>query len=286
MNEVLNNIMKFVNENTYLLIGICIFLILVLIGYLIDNSIKSKRVRKDVKNENMAQEALNNSAVNNISIDKKDEIMTMPKNEENEDLIINSEIESSNMNISNSSNSDMIEESKKFVKEDDLLNEPINFEFDLNNLNVSKNDDKIVENNEDINKPDDLIKSNIIENVDDELKLVSPILVDEPIAKIKDPDEELMKNANKSEIYSNNKSLLEILSDVDKSKPVINDNKIDDNIKIKEIFNDKPEIEINKSIEKEKVDIESKYSPDEELDKIMKKLSEMNNEEDNYTNIF
>ena len=35
------------------------------------------------------------------------------------------------------------------------------------------------------------------------------------------------------------------------------------------------------------LEIEPKYSSDDELDKIMKKLSSMNNdEEDNYTNIF
>ena len=55
MNETLNNIMKFINDNTYLLIGICVFLILVLIGYLIDNSVKSKRVRKDIKNKEFVE---------------------------------------------------------------------------------------------------------------------------------------------------------------------------------------------------------------------------------------
>ena len=31
MNDVFNNVMTFINKNTYLLIGICVFLILVLI---------------------------------------------------------------------------------------------------------------------------------------------------------------------------------------------------------------------------------------------------------------
>ena len=48
MNDVFNNVMTFINKNTYLLIGICVFLILVLIGYLIDNRVKSKCVRKDI----------------------------------------------------------------------------------------------------------------------------------------------------------------------------------------------------------------------------------------------
>ena len=92
MNETLNNIMKFINDNTYLLIGICVFLILVLIGYLIDNSVKSKKVRKDVKNETMTKEAQSNIAVNNISIDKKEDIMTKPFEEKTENLIIDDNI--------------------------------------------------------------------------------------------------------------------------------------------------------------------------------------------------
>ena len=56
MNDVFNNVMTFINKNTYLLIGICVFLILVLIGYLIDNRVKSKRVRKDIKNKDQVPE--------------------------------------------------------------------------------------------------------------------------------------------------------------------------------------------------------------------------------------
>ena len=48
MNNILQNVMVFINEHTLLLIGICVFLILVLVGYLIDNSVKSKRIRKDI----------------------------------------------------------------------------------------------------------------------------------------------------------------------------------------------------------------------------------------------
>ena len=52
-------------------------------------------------------------------------------------------------------------------------------------------------------------------------------------------------------------------------------------------MSNKPNIEINTNVQKEKVEIEPKYSSDDELDKIMKKLASMNNEEeDNYTNIF
>lgn len=62
MNEFLEKAMLFINENTMLLIGICIFLILVLIGYLIDNSIKTRRLekeemRKAIEEENNAEVA-------------------------------------------------------------------------------------------------------------------------------------------------------------------------------------------------------------------------------------
>ena len=133
----------------------------------------------------------------------------------------------------------------------DEITEPINFSFDLNSINT---------------KPEEkTISSNLIEP--------------------KDPDAEIMKNAGNN-TYSNSKSLLEILSDVDKAKPSTNV-KMDNKEETDNIFSNKPNIKINTSVQKEKVEIEPKYSSDDELDKIMKKLSSMNNdEEDNYTNIF
>lgn len=296
MNEILNNIMKFINDNTYLLIGICVFLILVLIGYLIDNSIKSKKVRKDVKNETMAKEAQSNSAVNNISIDKKEDIMTKPFEEKTEDLIIddninkviqpvepekvnptpneikdeitepiNFDLDAKNESLNNieqpSLNNEVTIEEPKVDNANitDEITEPINFDFDLNSINTKPEE-----------KVNDLSSS-----------LVEPI----PVIEQKDPDAEIMKT-KENNTYSNSKSLLEILSDVDKSKPSTNV-KIDNKEETENIFNNKPSIEINTNVQKEKVEIEPKFSSDDELDKIMKKLSSMNNEEeDNYTNIF
>ena len=111
--------------------------------------------------------------------------------------------------------------------------------------------------------------------------MVEPVPVIEP----KDPDAEIMKNSGNN-TYSNSKSLLEILSDVDKAKPSA-DVKMNNKEETENIFSNKPNIEIDTSVQKERVEIEPKYSSDDELDKIMKKLSSMNNdEEDNYTNIF
>lgn len=355
MNETLNNIMKFINDNTYLLIGICVFLILVLIGYLIDNSVKSKKVRKDVKNETMAKEAQSNSVVNNISIDKKEDIMTKPFEEETENLIIDDNINKVNPSVTNETvnptsneitepinfNFDLdsiktkqenvepkTEEPKSLnnslVNDNGEINEPISVDLDTKNEsanNVEKTDtlsndssiigmndlnsaDKVSTNNEvsieeskadNTNIPDEItgpinfnfdlnsINTKKDEKVSDlSSNLVEPV----PVVESKDPDAEIMKNAENKNSYSNSKSLLEILSDADKSKP-INSIKMDNKEETENIFSNKPNIEIDTSVQKEKVEIEPKYSSDDELDKIMKKLSSMNNdEEDNYTNIF
>lgn len=354
MNETLNNIMKFINDNTYLLIGICVFLILVLIGYLIDNSIKSKKVRKDVKNETMAKEAQSNSVVNNISIDKKEDIMTKPFEEETENLIIDDNINKVNPSVTNETvnptsneitepinfNFDLdsiktkqenvepkTEEPKSLnnslVNDNGEINEPISVDLDTKNEsanNVEKTDalsndssiigindlnsaDKVSTNNEvsieepkadNTNIPDEItgpinfnfdlnsINTEKDEKVSDlSSNLVEPVPVIEPT----DPDAEIMKNSGNN-TYSNSKSLLEILSDVDKAKPSA-DVKMDNKEETENIFSNKPNIEIDTSVQKERVEIEPKYSSDDELDKIMKKLSSMNNdEEDNYTNIF
>lgn len=337
MNETLNNIMKFINDNTYLLIGICVFLILVLIGYLIDNSIKSKKVRKDVKNETMAKEAQSNSAVNNISIDKKEDIMTKPFEEKTEDLIIDDNINKVNPSLTNEKvnptpnevkdeitepinfNFDLdsiktqpeisqskVEESEQlnnnFVNDNGEITGPISFDLDAKNESLNNIEQQSLNNEVTIEEPK-VDNTNITDEITEPINfdfdlnsintkpeekvndlsssLVEPI----PVIEQKDPDAEIMKT-KENNTYSNSKSLLEILSDVDKSKPSTNV-KMDNKEETENIFNNKPSIEINTNVQKEKVEIEPKFSSDDELDKIMKKLSSMNNEEeDNYTNIF
>ena len=316
MNETLNNIMKFINDNTYLLIGICVFLILVLIGYLIDNSIKSKKVRKDVKNETMAKEAQSNSVVNNISIDKKEDIMTKPFEEETENLIIDDNINKVNPSVTNETVNPTSNE----------ITEPINFNFDLDSIKTKQENvepkteepkslnNSLVNDNGEINEPisvdldtknesaNNVEKTDALSNdssiigindlnsinteKDEKVSDLSSNLVEPvPVIEPKDPDAEIMKNSGNN-TYSNSKSLLEILSDVDKAKPSA-DVKMDNKEETENIFSNKPNIEIDTSVQKERVEIEPKYSSDDELDKIMKKLSSMNNdEEDNYTNIF
>lgn len=358
MNETLNNIMKFINDNTYLLIGICVFLILVLIGYLIDNSIKSKKVRKDVKNETMAKEAQSNSAVNNISIDKKEDIMTKPFEEETENLIIDDNINK----VIQPVEPEKVNPTSNEIKEE--ITEPINFNFDLDsiktkqeNIEPKTEESKILDNNfvndngeitgpisfdldfknesknnieqsevlsndtpiigiNDLNSADKASTNNEVSieepkvdntNIPDEITepinfnfdlnsintkpeekvndLSSSLVEPVPVVESTDPDAEIMKN-EENNTYSNSKSLLEILSDVDKSKPSTNV-KMNNKEESENIFSNKPNIEVNTNVQKEKVEIEPKFSSEDELDKIMKKLSSISNdEEDNYTNIF
>ena len=46
MKDIITKATNFINDNTMLLIGICAFLIIALIIYLIDNSIKTKKMQK------------------------------------------------------------------------------------------------------------------------------------------------------------------------------------------------------------------------------------------------
>ena len=58
MNNTIESIMAFINENTTLLICICLFLIVILVIYLIETSIKSKKISKRIEEENKITEKL------------------------------------------------------------------------------------------------------------------------------------------------------------------------------------------------------------------------------------
>ena len=198
MNETLNNIMKFINDNTYLLIGICVFLILVLIGYLIDNSVKSKKVRKDVKNETMAKEAQSNSAVNNISIDKKEDIMTKPFEEKTEDLIIDDNINK----IAQPVEPEKVNPTPNEVK--DEITEPINFNFDLDSIKTkSENIEPKTEESKPLNNS----------FVNDNGEITGPISVD------LDTKNESINNIEQPEVLSNDTPIIGIndLNSADKA---------------------------------------------------------------------
>ena len=64
MKEIIEKVTNFINENTMLLIGICAFLIIVLIIYLIDNSIKTKKMQKAIKEMDEVEDKVIDSNLN------------------------------------------------------------------------------------------------------------------------------------------------------------------------------------------------------------------------------
>ncbi len=281
MNDVFNNVMTFINKNTYLLIGICVFLILVLIGYLIDNSVKSKRVRKDIKNKDQVPENIKEDIIKEANEKKEKELNVQIEEPKKEDIINqNMEVneDEAPLNLDASLSIDKPLNLEKDPSLDDV-NSPLNID---NNINEPLSLDTNSLFDED-NKPSVALGNDILE---DNLSLDNsekPI-VESSISSDQDPDSNIMLYNSKNGLYSNDKTLLEILSEVDSSK-------LNNSVDNKTIFGNKPSIEINTNVEKEKVEIEPKNSTDSsdnELDNIMKKLSSMNNsdDEDNYTNIF
>lgn len=281
MNDVFNNVMTFINKNTYLLIGICVFLILVLIGYLIDNSVKSKRVRKDIKNKDQVPENIKEDIIKEANEKKEKELNVQIEEPKKEDIINqNMEVneDEAPLNLDASLSIDKPLNLEKDPSLDDV-NSPLNIDNNINEpLSLDTNSLFDEENKPSVALGNDILEDNL--SLDNSEK---PI-VESSISSDQDPDANIMLSNSKAGLYSNDKTLLEILSEVDSSK-------LNNSVDNKTIFGNKPSIEINTNVEKEKVEIEPKNSTDSsdnELDNIMKKLSSMNNsdDEDNYTNIF
>lgn len=284
MNDVFNNVMTFINKNTYLLIGICVFLILVLIGYLIDNSVKSKRVRKDIKNKDQVPENIKEDIIKEANEKKEKELNVQieePKkediiNQNNQNMEVNEDEAPLNLDASLS-----IDKPLNLEKDPSLddVNSPLNIDNNINEpLSLDTNSLFDEENKPSVALGNDILEDNLSLNNSEKTTSESSISLDQ------DPDANIMSSNSKDGLYSNDKTLLEILSEVDNSR-------LNSNVDNKTIFGNKPSIEINTNVEKEKVEIEPKNSTDSsdnELDNIMKKLSSMNNsdDEDNYTNIF
>ena len=284
MNDVFNNVMTFINKNTYLLIGICVFLILVLIGYLIDNSVKSKRVRKHIKNKDQVPENIKEDIIKEANEKKEKELNVQIEEPQKEDIINqnnqNMEVneDEAPLNLDASLSIDKPLNLEKDPSLDDV-NSPLNIDNNINEpLSLDTNSLFDEENKPSVALGNDILEDNL--SLDNSEK---PI-VESSISSDQDPDANIMLSNSKDGLYSNDKTLLEILSEVDSSK-------LNNSVDNKTIFGNKPSIEINTNVEKEKVEIEPKNSTDSsdnELDNIMKKLSSMNNsdDEDNYTNIF
>ena len=280
MNEILEKVMNFINDNTYLLIGICIFLIFVLIGYLIDNSVKSKRVRKDIKNKDQVPENIKNEIIKEAINENKEEITQKNDDIDNNVKIEPEQQEKEEVKIETPDNID-----NNLDENSDIISEPLSL--------TSNNDtyvDSFVQDVSSPNQPsDDLSDSLLLDVHNNESYSLdnSDNKISEFIMNNTDADAYLMNEKEKSDkIYKNDKKLSEILSEVNKNnfETVIPNDNLNNNIFDTTMTN----IDINKNVEKN-IEIEQNNNSSDELDMIMKKLSQINNsnkEEDNYTNIF
>ena len=293
MNNTIQNIMLFINEHTLLLIGICVFLILVLIGYLIDNSVKSKRIRKDIKNadqvpENIKDEIIKQAEEKNIikneNVNEQQKTLETPSvqteqpiEQENVDIPLDlnsTNIQSENVIDPNEQNTGIINSNvnensdfqfNNFANENQVSNEPLNLDTQSEPQQNLQTDIEPIQIDAQINQEPQI---NDVLNLD-----ISN--TNDTYDQTKDPDYNIMMNSNEVSNYKNDKKLSEILSSID------NINTQND------IFNADNNIVINNEVSKNDVQIENANSSDE-LDRIMRKLSSMNNEvqDDSYTNIF
>lgn len=265
MNETLENVMTFINENTNILIGICLFLIFVLVGYLIDNSIKTRRIKKQLKNNKNSNMYISD----NEELNNNDETLeSLP----NLDILENKD--------------DTISNTDKFV---DVISTPDN------TPSTDIADNKNIELEKVIN--DELSKINDSESIDIPLSLeeknnnITPDIMKDINNNSNILDTNVKKEPEKEKldsvdvIYKNDKKLSEILFDNTNQsdvKDLSKDQKLQDNI----FDSNTEEISVDTSKKISDIEIEEK---EDELDKIMKKLENINNVnlgEDDYTNIF
>ncbi len=281
MNETLENIMVFINENTNILIGICLFLIFVLIGYLIDNSIKTRKYKKEAKNNTISSDQVNVKEENTITPDIKtnnnDKSIDIISTENSKkidysidlDKAVNDELNRIN-SISNNENTNTLED----LTVDNILTD-----------SSLDNNEKIEGNIQVETIPLDDISTETDEIQPKDNNVITPdILNDINNYKVSDSlnDDKVQNNSldNVDVAYKNDKKLSEILFDNSKSQGL-------DNSSPSNIFdNDDKKNPIDISKEPTSVEIEEKNT---ELDKIMKKLENVNNLnpiDDDYTNIF
>lgn len=291
MNETIAKIMEFINNNTLVLIGICVFLILVLIGYLIDNSVKSKRVRNDIKNPDQVPEVIKDAIIKKAEREKEEEI----ENKTIKDIVVD-ENAVDNVSISDSGIiGEDINQSQETLTD-------MNSSLDLDStLNMNPTDLNLETQNE-VNNTDIIDTTPETEPIQDNTfdidisttepadanevpndLLFNDINVETPTSS-DDPDYNIMNNVPSDNGYSNDKKLSEILMGTSmKEEPIKEENN-------STIFSDNSSgIVINNDVQKDDVQIETKENDSsDELDRIMRKLSAMNTniEEDNYTNIF
>ena len=190
MNDILEKVMNFINENTMTLIIICIFLILVLIGYLIDNSIKTRKLEKEEKLKNKEKELEEKS---NIEISVEPEIEPSINNpiEEVKDEEESIEVKQINPEVTPVIEEKAIEEIKeeKKVDESDKMEELLNKDFSNNNIDV-----------DDIDITPDVDLDTVI-NGKDKKEKVEPVIEEVKAIEKEEPKSIYKSNKNLSDIF-------------------------------------------------------------------------------------
>ena len=214
MNEFLEKAMLFINENTMLLIGICIFLILVLIGYLIDNAVKTRKLEKEEllkANEGSIAEEVKNAAPviektieevkPEIEIEKspenlKAEIVTEPVVEEPKQEVTPVIPE---VPVTNVVETPVVEETPSPVVETSSMEELLNKDFSKNNEIVNNL------NEEDLNIPitnEVKIETEVKEEPKQE---VTPVIPEVPVTKVEENKSPYKSDKKISDIFSKKK---------------------------------------------------------------------------------
>lgn len=214
MDKILEMIMNFINENTTLLIIICVFLIFVLIGYLIDNSIKTKKMAKKIT-EPTPDNDIKEPVVNSVPDQKVEEKV--------ETSIIEPEV-----------NEIKVEEQ---VDEEPTLDTKL---ADIENNIEEKQADIIINTNENNEEPivreiavdpkvNDLLlrdfstnETSVIEDDQNKESIIESPVNEEPFKMEEKVQVELPKTEVKTSPYKNSKSLSDIL----KKAPVKQEEKL------------------------------------------------------------
>lgn len=190
MNDILEKVMNFINENTMTLIIICIFLILVLIGYLIDNSIKTRKLEKEEKLKNKEKELEEKS---NIEISVEPEVEPSINNPIEEVKVEEEPIEVKQINpeVTPVIEEKVIEEIKeeKKVDESDKMEELLNKDFSNNNIDV-----------DDIDITPDVDLDTVI-NGKDKKEKVEPVIEEVKAIEKEEPKSIYKSNKNLSDIF-------------------------------------------------------------------------------------
>ena len=207
MDKFLETIMNFINENTTLLIIICVFLILVLIGYLIDNSIKTKKLEKQMikdEKEDKKETIVNNDIPSIVKEEKKSEIdpnMEIDldfRTDEEKERDNNKSVFDPNMEIDlNFRTDEEKERDNKLESPEPIVNE-VSVDPAINDLLLR-----------------DFASNNIEENNEEEIS-INPI---NDVYNLDMPEEEVVEAPKEDSLYKNDKKL----SDIFKKKSPVNE---------------------------------------------------------------